>query len=463
MKQNLKFLTLLATLKEEELEAFNLFLLEEYPKEGIALRVFGYYKKFFPNKELPEKMEVAFAFRKIFKREPKPGLKDLKIVWNAFHKLHTWLKAYLIIERIKSDQFLREVAWMQELAMRRITDEYLKQASVSYHTSYRKYFDYETCQQFLELGRHYKQCFILGKPIPDYKSIEQCVGQMKECADLISLKLQCELLTIKSVRPSKEDYQEDESILNPMSRIYKYVSLMLEHRKEEHYAKLELLIDQYRDYISMSDANDILRYVQNFIARMMREKDEQYWRNKLNLNFKMLIDKNFYHEQNPIPSAFFQNVVNIACGVGDLSWANQFVEEFGGFLTGETREENLCVANAMIAFEQNNFDKVILLTADPRIKDEIHWLRARSLQLRAMYELGEDLTTDFSVFFAYLTRHKKPITPYKVSTFAFMEIFNMLIQRKLPRAAIWEALEQQKEVFFRGWLQSKIKSYRPLV
>ncbi|HLP92740.1 MAG TPA: hypothetical protein VK168_01845 [Saprospiraceae bacterium] len=463
MKQNLKFLTLLATLKEKELDDFDLFLREEHPKESIALRVFGYYKKFFPDKELPEKMEVSFAFRKIFKREPRPGLTDLKTVWNAFHKLHFWLKEYLIMERLKSDQFLREVTWMQELAMRRVTDEYLKQASVSYHTSYRKYFDYETCQQFLELGKHYKQRFILGRPIPDYKSIEQCVNQVKECADLISLKLQCELLTIKSVRPTKEDYREDESALNPMSIIYKYVSLMLEHRQEEHYARLELLINQYRGDISMSDANDILRYVQNFIARMMREKDEQYWRNKLNLNFKMLLDKNFYHKQNPIPSAFFQNVVNIACSVGDLPWANQFVTEFGDFLTSETKEENMCVANAMIAFEQNNFDKVILLTADPRIKDEIHWLRARSLQLRAMYELGEDLTTDFSVFFTYLTRHKKPITPYKVSTFAFMEVFNMLIQRKLPREAIWGALEQQKEVFFRSWLQDKIKRYRPLV
>lgn len=126
MKKSLKFFSLMACLKEDEVVGFGKYLRMIDPNEGNALLVFNYYKRFYPGKENPDKMAMPYAFRKIYDAEMGPGLKDSKKLWNAFSKLYLWLKEFLILEKLRKDRYISDVLWLKILSEKDLSAEYSK-------------------------------------------------------------------------------------------------------------------------------------------------------------------------------------------------------------------------------------------------------------------------------------------------------------------------------------------------
>lgn len=463
VKKNLKFLDLMARLDESELARFEKYLLWEYPKEGNALKVFRYYKRFFPGKEHPDKMALPYAFRKIFGVEMGPQLSDPKKLWNAFSKLYGWLKDFLILEKLKGDKFTRDVFWLDILQQKGLIAEHSKQAVAAYHTNYNQSQDLKASLQQIELGKHYRQQLVQGRPIPDYKAIQPCVNKIQEHADLISLQMQCELFTIKDVRPSKAPVQPAAESHSPLYLIYQHVLLMLQTRETEHYDAIEALLQTYPNQISSVHTNEILRYLQNHAAKKLRVEDEKVWGKKIHRLNKALLEKEVYNQQKEMPSIHFQNIVSFACTANDLNWVSQFIEEYACYLPENTREENKYVAQISIAFARKEFKNVLDLCKRIAFKDEIHFMRMKIFQLRAMYELGIDLSDAINAYNKYLLRQKKPVAAYKPSVIAFILMLNMLAQKKIAKKAVIEALEAHPQIFARGWLKEKIESYKSVI
>ena len=187
------------------------------------------------------------------------------------------------------------------------------------------------------------------------------------------------------------------------------------------------------------------------------------WGLKMHGLNKALLGKEAYLSHREMASTHFQNIVNTACTVSDFEWVNKFVEEYAPFLPAKIRAENVSLVQAAIAFEGKDFRKVIALTEKPQFKDEIHLLRMRVYQLRAMYELDLDCTNVFNTYYTYLVRHRKPVAKYKESAIAFMGVFNMLTQKKVTRKTLIEAIETNPQIFARKWLKDKAHTYRSTV
>jgi hypothetical protein len=463
MTKNPKFLTLIACLNESELTGFEKYLRWEYPKEGNAMKVFRYYKRFFPGKEHPEKMALPYAFRKIYGVEMGPQLSEPKKLWNTFHKLHGWLKEFLIMEKLKTDQFTTDVLWMEILLEKGLNSEHSKQAIASYQKPYSDYHGLKSCLQQIEIGRHYRQQLVQGRPIPDYKAIEPCILKVHENADLISLKMKCELLTIKGVRPSNSLESGAKKALPPLNLIYQQIHLMLTTGATEHYHEIEKLVQAHSAHISPTSTNDILRYLQYHAAKMFRADDEKVWSLKLHPLNKALLIKEVYSPHKEMPSSYFQNMVSVACVAKDLDWASDFIEEYAQYLPEKVREENRYVAQTAIAFARKDFHRVLELCEKPLFKDEIQIVRIRIFQLRAMYELGLDLTDALNAYNNRLLRRRNPVTAYKESAIAFMYILNMLIQKKVAKETLLKSLESYNQIFVRTWLKEKIDLYQSVV
>jgi hypothetical protein len=463
MTKNPKFLTLMARLDESELVGFDKYLCLEYPKEVNALKVFRYYKRFFPDKEHAEKMALPYAFRKIYGVEMGPQMRDPKKLWNTFHKLYGWLKDFLILEKLKSDQFTSDVLWMEILLKKGLNAEHSKQAILAYQTSYSDYYGLKSCLQQMELGRHYRQQLVQGRPVPDYKAIEPCISKIYENADLISLKMKCELLTIKGVRPSSPLENRAHGALPPLHLIYNQIHLMLTTGATEHYHEIEKLLHAHSDHISPNSSNDILRYLQYHAAKMFRVDDEKVWSQKLHPLNKALLVKEVFSAHKEMSSIHFQNIVSVACVAKDIDWVSGFIKEYAQYLPEKTREENKYVAQTAIAFAQSDFHKVIELCEKPLFKDEMQLARIRIFQLRAMYELGLDLSDTLNTYYNRLLRRRNPVTAYKESAIAFMYILSMLIQKKAAKKTLLKSLESYTQIFVRTWLKEKIDAYQSVV
>ena len=71
--KNSKFFTLLGTLTIEEVPAFHKYLRQLHGGEKVALKVFEYARKLYPRFEDQKKLDIEYAYRKLF------GTEDHKI------------------------------------------------------------------------------------------------------------------------------------------------------------------------------------------------------------------------------------------------------------------------------------------------------------------------------------------------------------------------------------------------
>lgn len=463
MKKNLKFFSLMAQLKENEVLGFGKYLRKEYPREVNALGVYHYYRQFYPGKEDPEKMTLPFAFREIYGVEIGTGLSDKKKLWNVLSRLYLWLKDFLIFEKLRTDRYTSDALWLKVLSEKGLTAEYSKEATKAYKTKYQPIFSVAACQQQIELSLHFKQHLVRGRPLPDNRALESCLLNIKEHADFISLKMYCEWLTLKNIRPSKEKIQAVKKVIEPLPLIYDQILSMIETGEAECFVAIEKLLYANIDKIPSEESNSILRYLQNFAGKMVRGSDPKVWGKKLHELNKALLEKDIHIINNAMSPPNFLNIVNVASAASDLDWAIGFVAKYAQYLPQKVREENVLVAEAIIAFERKDFKKVLELTGKPKFRDEIHVMRSKTLQLRAMYELEMDVTNDFEAFYAYLQRHRYPESQNKESSIAFMIVFKMLLEARVSRKELIEALDSNAQILMRGWLREKIQTYQSAV
>jgi hypothetical protein len=153
----------------------------------------------------------------------------------------------------------------------------------------------------------------------------------------------------------------------------------------------------------------------------------------------------------------------VACSASDFDWASGFIAKYAPYLPQKVRAENVLMAEANIAFERKDFRAVLELTGKPQFRDLGHVIRSRTLHLRAMYELGMDATNDFEAFYTYLLRHRYPEAKNKEATIAFMIVFKMLLEARVSRKELIEALDSNAQILMRGWLREKIQTYHSAV
>ncbi len=67
------------------------------------------------------------------------------------------------------------------------------------------------------------------------------------------------------------------------------------------------------------------------------------------------------------------------------------------------------------------------------------------------------------LFIATLLRHQYPEAKSKEATIAFMIVFKMLLEAKVSRKELIEALDSNAQILMRGWLKEKIQTYQSVV
>lgn len=445
------------TLEAEEVAGFGKYLTVQYPKEANALKVFRYYEHFFPNRQHPGKMALPYAYRKIFQKAPDAGMSDLKKIWNAFSKLYGWLKEYLVLTQLSSDQYLTDTLWLRVLQERVLNAEYVKATIKCHDTNYAQFFDVRACLQEIELGLHYKNQLTMQPQKPDDAALNACLWKVQEAAELIRIKMECERLTLFKVM-SESDIISDALESKPLLQIYQQIHVLITTDEISCYLKIKNLTEQYADLIPPTELNNILRYMQNFVSKMIRlDADNVTWAVRYHELNKSLLAQNVVEAQHTMTPTNFQNIVNVACVAGDFDWVRQFVVDYAPFLPQKIRDENLNLAQASIAFEQKDYKKALKLTQKSEFKDERHIVRVKLIYLRALYELDGDTTNGITAFKTYLIR-KKGLN--KDASLAFLKMLDMLAQKKVTKEALNMEFKQTPNMFCRPWIKEKISSYK---
>lgn len=463
---HLKFFILLRTLKKEELESFHQYLKQLYGNERIALSLFAYIRKFHPDFSDEKRLNMEYAYRKVF----GVGIgKNRKQVLNTLSDLHGWLKAFLMSEKITKDSFENGFLWLTILQERGLQVEFSRQASrirrevnAMPKTNTLDYLKEVRVNHFI----HYHL------PMDKFPSTENGDACLDLFYALTKFKLACEKANCRNIQHEETEPASPLPVLDnfpsliqaqePLFLLYREVYQLLATHRKESFDALETILPKYGDAIATFELNTILRYLHNYATSQIRKGNEEYWKRIHHLN-KFSLERGMFSREGVMSGAQFNNIVSAACNAKETAWASDFVVSKSIFLQNDIRHEAIPLAEATILFEKQDFENVLTTLAGKDFKDFLNIIRSKALTLRSLYELRaeDDMIWDFcSNFEAFLRRHRTPRREAVEATLQFIRIFKILLRKKSGKDQILSDINSTEMLYFKSWLSDKTTDYK---
>lgn len=470
--KNLKLFNLLSSLDyKTELPEFHRYLKQTHGSKEIMLKVFEYIKKFYPDFSAEKKLDIAFAYRKIFKEAPPSGKHQYKKLLNSLSDLHLALKDFLIAERIRQDPFARQTLWLAVLQQRKGMDtEFSRQATQFYaQTKAVNQKSSEDCLRSMVAGYYYYQHLILEKPFTNTNELRNCLDALVSDGGTLKLKIDFELEHLRKKGASvslvkKTAKQRNSTIIAGAAHkpflflFYQEIYHLVYTEQLAHFVQLKKMLKAHASELSHDELLGILQYLYNYTATQIRMGKEYKFAIEMHELNVLSMELGLFGKKDAIPARILVNMINVACSAKDIGWAAAILQEQNAALPKEAK----ALANAIIAFEEKEFFKVKILLRPTKFKDYHLILRSKAQLLRTYYELEEDVDHILSycaAFDIWLRRRRKPKTDAVEATLEFVKVFRMLLLEKTNKQKLLDYIEKNQNLYFRSWLLDKTKRY----
>lgn len=472
--QRLKFFTLLRTLDEKEITSFHRYLKHIHGNEQIALSLFAYILKFFPGFQDEKKLDMDYAYRKIFKTEIGG---DRKKVLNTLYDLHLWLKDFLLTEKATGGAFESQALWLMVLrergldvefskqvsrlrtgipaSSRRDTSDYLKDVAVQYFGYY--HVTRDNLDSDNDAFRQYEGSLDLYYAVAKLKIACEKANRK----NVLSLPLDPEILSVNLNDSGMYPYGKHH-LLSLYREVYKLVAL----HQEESYDRVKAMLHEFVENVASDELQRVIKYLYNYASSQVRNKRNEFSEKTHWLN-KFCLEHSIFLHTGSMSVTQFNNIINAACSAHDVDWASRFVDEQIRFLPEPLREAAETLAKAIILFEKKEFSQVLVLLENKDFREFFDNMRSRALITRSYYELGTDdskLLDICSAFEKFLKRHDKDKKIEAVAaTSRFIHILKLLIRKNTDKDQIIKTIESSEPLFFDAWLLEKAKRYKRLL
>jgi len=467
-----KFISLARTLNEKELYTFSKYLKRLHCNDYVAINVFDYIRKHLHSIDGDRKLDIDFAYKKVFD-EPLDGNRPNRVkMLNALSDLHLWLKEYLLLEKLKSDSFESRVFWMAILKERGLTADYARKAALLQREVEK--MPKSTVLDYMKgMASNYFFYYHLtqDKQKADIQALSICGYDLDVFYAVSRLKIACEMANRQNqvsqvasleVLPAIAELSKSKTISNhPLFLLYLKVYELVSFQQHFQFKDLEHLLKANRQAIDPEEFHAILSYLHNHIAVCIRRGDDSYWEMAHNLNM-FAVENSVFDRSGEISSSQFNNIVNVACISKDLKWASSFIKKYEQFLPEGIRRDAVALAEAMILFEEKRYMEAVYKLSDVTFSDLPHAIRSKSLILRSYFEIADgNLDTEgfCLVFELYLKRHQTPKRELITATANFVKIVKKLIRRKETKEAITHEIQNANPIYFKSWLLEKAADY----
>ena len=216
-----------------------------------------------------------------------------------------------------------------------------------------------------------------------------------------SLHLLKEVLTEIHQHPAK--YQAIPSIM-----VYYQIYQMITQQNPTHYFELKQTLKLHLQAFPKEELRSIYAYAQNYcisqinqgIGSFLAELFDLY---KAQLQNHLLLEKGFLSEWH------YKNIVTVGLRLKDYDWVAQFIESYKERLPLQSRENAHRFNKAAYCYAIQKYDEVLQLLLTVEYSDIRYSLDAKSLLLKAYYDLEENETL-FALcdaFRQYLKRNKE--------------------------------------------------------
>ncbi len=470
MKKN-KLFPLLATLDKKELFAFSKYIKQQHQNEKVALPILYYIRKFYPTFEDEKKLSLPYLHKKVFGDRKYSRKKIL----NAYSDLYLWLKTFLLLEHLQSNQFDAQMLWLnvlQERGLKKPHAQYSEKLVSLVATLPKNNSTFYTKNMLTNFTFYTHQ--VQGEVPPNVRAFQNHSIALDLFYWINKLKLACEMANLNNlfsvdfgfeVIPelikNKTFYDVESHAL--LSLYYKIFQLLSEHQTQKYF-EIEKLLNEKRLAISTEEMHIIYSYLHNYAAKQIRQGNEAFWKKMHQLN-KLGLAYKIFTKKGVMSSTQFNNIVNIACKVKDFTWLTIFIKEQNQYLNENIRTAAVQIAEANILFEKNNFKKALSVLSLVKTRDLRQLIRLKAFTTRCLFEImdNEDAIFDYCIAFeSFLQRNRKPKKDIVEATLNFVRISKKIIQKKIKEEKLLLEINQTTPIYFKSWLLEKAAFYTSL-
>jgi len=242
----------------------------------------------------------------------------------------------------------------------------------------------------------------------------------------------------------------------PAIGIYYHIYQMFTAENPSPYFQLvkkDLL--QHQNTFPQKEMRDIYMMMINYLIRFMNAGKMNYLQEAFEL-YKVGLEQNILLENDTITRFTFNNIVRIALKCKALEWATSFVENYHSKLGKNYQKSFYHFGQASIAFEQQEYEKVLEFLQQFYSRDILLNLGAKTLLSKAYYDLGEleVLTAHLEAMYNYIQRNKI-LGYHRTNYLNIITYLNKLLQvniySKKELAILKQAIEQEMTLTEKEW------------
>lgn len=456
-----KFVQLLKSLNPKELKEFRSFLKGLHHRQRKTLLLFEYLLKYAPHFH-HDKLDKSYLLQKnIF-----PGLNSSKRISNELHKLFDWLEQFLILKKMqdKSSERIKSTLLRDIYKERQVAGLYERKVAALNKTIETGLRDTWYHYHLLELKHNQYYYSPTEKIKRGGKEIKEALTNLEAFYQIKKLKYECELLSRKNILGPLHDQVQTQIASKPLHHLYVRLKKLIEERSPEVYTELKEAFLATSKIMVQEEQLILLSYLINHAGTLILAGERQGFVEAFEL-YRHGIDQAIIVENGMISEGKFHNITNIACELGEYSWAKKFVRKYQSYLLEDIRLSASSLAEARIAFGQKKYEQTLQLLLDVQDKNIAYVLQVKLLQVRSYYELGPSYLSSLSYFIQsfhiFLTRTKKVNEQMLMGYRNFLNLLKLLSQGSLSQLQLQAEVEQVNTIVCKSWIKQKIRNYQP--
>lgn len=297
---------------------------------------------------------------------------------------------------------------------------------------------------------------------------------------LQKLKLACATANARHMYLQEDDPAElfleffrqsiDIRELSPLAGAYAHtVEVLTREDPLPPFTALTQLLKEHAGNFEKVDSQELYQYALNFTIRKGNQ-GEQVYKEYTGTLYRDLLDKGLLLINGHLPAQTLKNIVVIHCGLGEMDWAEGFIEAYRDRLVPGTDPAVVTYNEAVIACYREDFGRAIPMLKEviSKLKDDVFFeLDARIYLWKAYFghydqlslEEADEMERMYDAFRILIDRNRKLSAVHKEQYRNFIREFKRLLglAQQTPLAAdkltaFRDEHQQMEPTFYQAWI-----------
>lgn len=456
--KNQKFLSLIGSFTKDEWVSYKKYSQLFYSSKSDLYKIMNYLQQ--NNHKLDLK---NLSFEKLHKFV-NPSITP-KAFMNNIYNLNKYIEEFLIAEEIKNDKHKGQLLLLKSYSKRGLYKLSEKQKEKINKELASSTQDIWNGLSKIILNHHLYYSNLLNSIDEGKKALKNVIDSLNLFYSNLSNFYKVELVNRSVILKEQwetEIKQIDSNTFkkSPLNEIFnKLIKL-----------KLEKSIDTYHELNDKlkKDFNTLSKEVKYTIAiHLISFLNHEIKKGSVNLGITLLqlykysIDKNILFLSGKISIRSFINILNTACVMNEIKWANSFLKNYAKYLGAKLESEITILGQAQISLTINNPENVITLLRVSKFNNFEIELRSKIILLFAQYDLNKEnfyfLDSILKSTLYFINRNKNKVD--KTTSMGFknlIKFFHKIISGN-AKEKILEQLNQEKIIISKTWLKNRIE------